>query len=411
MDPRAFTTHESVVAAVAKAKEMARDRTYSDVVDGEGHQYVDLVMEGGGVLGVGLLGYTYALEECGIRFFSIGGASAGSIVALLLAGIDSKQHAKSARIAAALAAKNLWELVDGGDHAQRLVRKVVQKASTISVIAHGLGVIEPLWSELGINPGDDFCAWIDQTLAKAGVRTVRDVNARLQLNPNGLIGPEGSLAKPAQLALVTAEILSETKVVLPRMAAMFWEHWEDLPPSALVRTSMSIPYFFQPVRISPLPATQAARTAWDEEAHWDGDLPTQALFVDGGVMSNFPIDAFHQYERTPSRPTFGVKLGKAGRTPQEVTTPVQLGVATFNAARHCRDYDFITRHPDFKRLVGHIDTHDHNWIDFALSGEAQLDLFRSGVEAAVRFLAGFDWSKYKQLRTDLLAAYPAAKAS
>ena len=55
----------------------------SDIIDDEGHQYVDLVMEGGGTLGIALLGYIYALESIGIRFLSIGGASAGSIMALI----------------------------------------------------------------------------------------------------------------------------------------------------------------------------------------------------------------------------------------------------------------------------------------------------------------------------------------
>ena len=38
-------------------------QNYSDIVDEFGNQYVDLVQEGGGVLGIALLGYTYVLEE------------------------------------------------------------------------------------------------------------------------------------------------------------------------------------------------------------------------------------------------------------------------------------------------------------------------------------------------------------
>ena len=36
-------------------------------------------MEGGGVLGIALTGYTYILEQAGIRFLGVGGTSAGSI--------------------------------------------------------------------------------------------------------------------------------------------------------------------------------------------------------------------------------------------------------------------------------------------------------------------------------------------
>ena len=41
----------------------------SDVTDSESHQYVDLVMEGGAMLGLSLVGYTFALESMGLRFY------------------------------------------------------------------------------------------------------------------------------------------------------------------------------------------------------------------------------------------------------------------------------------------------------------------------------------------------------
>jgi NTE family protein len=411
MDQERFTSQPAVVAAIAEARRLARDRRYSDVVDGEGHQYVDLVMEGGGVLGVGLLGYTYALEECGIRFFSIGGASAGSIAALLLAGLDTKDRAKSARLAAELAGMDLWQLVDGDDHARSLIERFLHGASTVSLLAHGLRVVDTLWHDFGLNPGAAFCAWIDDILRRAGVATVRDLVTRVEHMPAGMRGPHGCFDKPARIALVAAELLSETKVELPRMAAMFWEGWEELPPSTLVRPSMSIPYFFQPVTVGPLPRTPAAEAAWKEEARWDGAPPAQALFVDGGTMSNFPINLFHRHDRPPTRPTFGVKLGKAGRTVQTVTNPLQLGVATFNAARHCLDFDFIRNHPDYDALVGHVDTKAHNWLDFALTESAQLDLFQEGVRAAADFLAKFTWDTYKPMRATLAGAYALGTAS
>ncbi|MGZ8540891.1 MAG: patatin-like phospholipase family protein, partial [Chitinophagaceae bacterium] len=66
----------------------------SDVTDASGHQYVDLVQEGGGVLGVALVGYTYVLEKMGIRFFSLAGTSAGSINAMLTASTGNKEDEK-----------------------------------------------------------------------------------------------------------------------------------------------------------------------------------------------------------------------------------------------------------------------------------------------------------------------------
>ena len=46
-------------------------------------------MQGGDVLGIAIVGYTYALEEVGLRFLGLGGSSAGAINALLLASTGS----------------------------------------------------------------------------------------------------------------------------------------------------------------------------------------------------------------------------------------------------------------------------------------------------------------------------------
>lgn len=54
-----------------------KDKIYSDVIDAAGNQYVDLVMEGGGVLGIAKAGYVYILEQVQLRFVGIGRASAG----------------------------------------------------------------------------------------------------------------------------------------------------------------------------------------------------------------------------------------------------------------------------------------------------------------------------------------------
>ena len=74
------------------------NKEFSDTIDENGHQYVDLVMEGGGVLGLALVGYIYILEQAGIRFIGIAGTSAGSIAALLLSAIDVPEKEKSERL-------------------------------------------------------------------------------------------------------------------------------------------------------------------------------------------------------------------------------------------------------------------------------------------------------------------------
>ena len=79
-------------------------------------------MEGGGVLGVALVGYTYVLEEMGIRFLRVGGTSAGSIDAVLVAGLGTPQERKSEKIVKELAKVDFWRFVDGGGAARVLLQ-------------------------------------------------------------------------------------------------------------------------------------------------------------------------------------------------------------------------------------------------------------------------------------------------
>src|SRR5215470_16406070 len=74
----------------------------SDVLDSEGHQYVNLVQKGGGVLGVALVGYTYVLEQMGIRFLRLAGTSAGAINTALMTVIKGKQDEKSKEVLQAI---------------------------------------------------------------------------------------------------------------------------------------------------------------------------------------------------------------------------------------------------------------------------------------------------------------------
>src|SRR5690606_29655160 len=114
----------------------------SDIIDDAGHQYVDLVMEGGGVLGIALLGYTYALEQVGIRFLGIAGTSAGSITALLLAALDVKEEAKSERLVVELAKKNLKDFIDGDRDARDFVDTLLKKPGPFKLGLKAVQVID-----------------------------------------------------------------------------------------------------------------------------------------------------------------------------------------------------------------------------------------------------------------------------
>jgi len=404
-----FTNDPGVIEAVDNAVKATEGRTVSDVIDDDGHQYVDLVMEGGGVLGIALLGYTYTLERCGIRFFGIGGTSAGSITALLLAAWDDRQNLKSAELAAELADFDLSKVVDGDEDVKDFINTALGGAGWFRLVNKGIQVIDTLVANKGLNPGLEFLSWIGEILDRRGIKTTDDLLDRVKKMPESLRSVGQPVVGDPQLAIVAAEIRTETRVDFPRLAPLFWESWQTLNPAYFVRASMSVPLFFEPLVIDRLPYSEASQQLW-ETLCWAGEVPTHAVLVDGGIMSNFPIDLFHTADRIPSHPTFGAKLGIERSKPHKITGPHHVVSAAFTSARHTLDTDFILRNPDYRQLLTYIDTGDHFWLDFSLGHEAQVDLFRRGAEAAADFIETFDWGAYKELRGDVAKAVRRSEA-
>lgn len=404
-----FIKRAEVRNVIRDLKETCKDKVFSDIVDANGNQYVDLVMEGGGVLGIALVGYTYVLEEMGIRFLRIGGTSAGSINAMLLAGLGTPEERKSTKIIEALAQLNMYDFIDGDDDVKDLVKTIVQEAGKFKLGWKSVQVWDNLEECLGLNPGHAFTQWMAKILKEAGIETTQQLEQQMATLPAGLHGRDGQEINKentnASLALVAADITTETKVQFPKMAPLYWEDPANVNPALYVRASMSIPFFFEPLRIENIPTGEKAWENWEKLAGYTEDLPKTCMLVDGGVMSNFPIDLFHKPTRTPSAPTFGAKLGSDHRQHRKIEKPTNLLNAVFNAARHCLDYDFIVRNPDYRKLVTYIDTGEYYWLDFEMTEESKHDLFQRGAKAAHDFLIKFEWASYKETRRQLAAAY------
>lgn len=406
-DVSKFTAAAAPSVAVARALK-AGGKHFSELIDDEGNQYVDLVMEGGGVLGIALTGYTYVLEQAGIRFLGVGGTSAGSINALMIAALDYPSQAKSEKLLAALADMPMEQFIDGDSDARDFSHAMLDKARMTKLLFKAAQVMDNLKEDLGLNPGDAFVKWLRKELAKVGIATNAQLKARMRTVPAGLRRRDGT-ALPEEdgcgsLAMVAADITTETKVEFPRMAPLYWAQPDDVNPAYFARASMSIPLFFHPYRVS-CPRSDAAAKAWRDLANYDGALPAEVIFMDGGIMSNFPINLFHRPYQVPDAPTFGAKIGVDRVEPREITSPAKLIGAVFDAARHCLDYDFIMQNPDYKHLVAMIDTGHHNWLDFAMPEDDKVDLFQRGAAKAAEFLQTFAWSDYRKIRADLRQAF------
>ncbi|HEX8428152.1 patatin-like phospholipase family protein [Hymenobacter sp.] len=406
----------------------------SDVTDalppdarGYRHQYVDLVMEGGGMLGIALVGYVYALEQVGIRFLQLGGTSAGSINALLMAAAGPRHEASTDWIIEQLANKNFYDFVDGDEHAREFTQEVMEPDITekgfigwlkrrtdhVQDIKAAWDVRGHISRDFGLHPGKKFTRWLETLLKEREANSIEALlERRTQVPPGGLRRRPASSttetlyesASLSRLAIITADITTQTKVVFPEMAPLYWVDWRKISPALLVRASMSVPLFFQPYRCLNLPGRQKDDpTAIDYRRAWDalgylGPIPEEALFVDGGIISNFPINVFHDNTQVPAAPTFGVKLGIDRASFQPTDSVLQYLGAIFDAARSQYDADFIRRNSDYRHLVHCLNVDGFNWLAFDMPAEEKLKLFAVGVRGAVKFLQGFDWTAYKELR-------------
>jgi NTE family protein len=407
-----YINHPDVLKALHTVKTKCRGKEYSDIIDAGDHQYVDLVMEGGGVLGIALTGYTYVLEQAGIRFLGVGGTSAGSINALMIAALGPPGQAKSERLLDVLSRMPMESFIDGDSDARDFSQAVLDKAGLVKLIWKASQIVDNLKEDLGLNPGKAFLNWLITELEGVGIKTTEELLGQLRTVSPGLglrttrMDTELSEEdKAGDLVMIAADITTETKVEFPKMAGLYWCNPEPVNPACFARASMSIPFFFHPFTVNECSPNRAL---WRELAGYEGTPPKRVMFMDGGIMSNFPINVFHKPYRIPTAPTFGAKIGIDGVEPAEITKPAQLLGAVFNAARHTLDVDFIKTNPDYRHLVKMIDTGHHHWLNFTMPHEDKVDLFARGAKAAAEFLCTFDWSKYKAIRKGLVEAFHAS---
>jgi NTE family protein len=294
----------------------------------------DLVLEGGGVKGLGLVGAVLHLMREGYTFPRVGGTSAGSIVAAFLA--------------AGATADELAGIMGRLEYARVPDRAGVPGVSESLALA---------WRS-GAHPGNYIHGFVRDELERLGVRTF------------------GDLKKDA--LVVTA-----TDITRGRLLRLPWDYAQlDLDPddqlvADAVRASISIPLFFEPVKL--------------------GDR----TLVDGGVLSNFPIQMFDRPR--PRWPTFGVKVipdapdANALLFPGLVVPqppPVRLLARVMTTAVLGHDQTYLEQ-PCVRRRAIQVDTSAVGVVEFGCSEEKRAALVANGERAARDFLATWDWEAYR----------------
>ncbi|MBI1227593.1 MAG: Patatin [Bacteroidetes bacterium] len=463
-----FTNQPEVQACLKQLRERFNDANplvVSDVMDKEKHQYVNLVQKGGGVLGVALVGYTYILEEMGIRFLRLAGTSAGAINTSLMVVVGKKEEAKSKRIIDIMSTLDFFSLVDGHPAARMFIRNFITHKNyanklkwrlilifslllllfvsdfVFSGLEHNHPNLAPFThisfiltgfvlvfvgalgfylnrlsrrlknAGFGINPGDYFYDWLKGIFIENGVKTVKDLNDKAEQPIPGMClrveHTEGTAGLKSDVKFITSELVTENKVLFPEMCKLFREEDKmDLQPAGFVRASMSIPLFFESYFINNIPVeSEAIKKAWKETFSVDTP-PTAVRFVDGGLLSNFPINLFYNPSiSVPRLPTFGIDLDDTVPEDHKNDTVAWSFLGYFGrmltTLRGFYDKDFLVQNKVYERGIGAIPLADFNWLNFFLTDEDKKTMFVRGAEAATKFLLDFNWEEYKALQAKM----------
>lgn len=305
----------------------------------------DIVLEGGGVKGIGLVGALTELSAAGHTSCRIAGTSAGAVVGALLA--------------AGMPVSRLTALMQSVDYSKF---RDLTALSRLSVPGKVLSIL----FEKGIYKGGHAYRWLFDELDKMGIRTFGDLKLKepwaADLPPN----------ERYKLVVIVSDVSSGRLIRLPWDCAMYGINPDEMLVADAVRASMAIPYFYRPVKLRG------------------------RYLVDGGLLSNFPIDIF---DSTSEWPTFGIKLSAkadAFTSMNPVTNPVDYGLAILSTAMSAHDKMHLDD-PCAQMRTIFVDTFDIKATHFDISKREQQNLFESGRHAARNFLDSWNFKAYKNV--------------
>jgi NTE family protein len=310
----------------------------------------DLVLEGGGVKGIGLVGAYDELDAAGYRVRRIAGTSAGAIVGALIAA-----GAPPGALAQIMREIDYRRFEDKGflDH--------------FGVAGRGLSAL----FEKGIYEGTVLRDWLHGLLSDVGAAKFGDL--RITDDPHSCLPPQCSY----KLVVLTSDVSQGRLVRLPWDYPRYGLDPDEQFVADAVRASMSIPIFYEPVRLQ------------------------QSYLVDGGMLSNFPIDVFDRTDgKQPRWPTFGLKLSARPLSPAEERFDVHGTLSLLKSMVGTMMNFHDQMHIDDPAVLARtlfIDTLGVKATDFDIDEATQTALFENGRTAAIKFLKDWDLARY--LRT------------
>jgi NTE family protein len=321
----------------------------------------DLVLSGGGVKGIGLVGAVVALMDGGYTAYRVSGSSAGSIVgSIVAAGSQGRQ----------LTGSEVKDLALSLDY-----RKFLDAGPVESVPL--LGPSLALLRGSGIYRGDYAHEWVRSQLKDLGVSNFGDLAI-----DDPTLPPE----QRYKLVVTVADVTTGQLVRLP------WDYRrvygldpdEQLVADA-VRASMSIPFYFKAIDLK----SAAGLTS---------------TLVDGGLLSNFPIDSLDRTDgKKPRWPTFGVTVMPNLPQGNDAVIPALRVLNVLGSTKLLedvlttlivgRDQAYLNQ-PWVSARAIHVDSTEVGFLNFGISENQKQALYAKGYAAGEKFLSTWDWTDY-----------------
>jgi NTE family protein len=321
----------------------------------------DLVLSGGGVKGIGLVGAVVALLDAGYTAQRVSGTSAGSIVGAIVAAASQSSQLTPEDVKELALQLDYGKFTDPGG-----LERVPLLGPSFAVL-RGTGIYK----------GDYARDWVASQLKNLGVTTFGD----LAIDDDNL-PPE----QRYKLVVTVADVTTGQLVRFP------WDYRrvygldpDEQPVADAVRASMSIPFFFRPVTLRSTSGLTST-------------------LVDGGLLSNFPIDSLDRTDgRKPRWPSFGITVlpnlpqGNdrviPALAPIRLLGPPHLLESVITTVLVGRDQAYLNQ-PWVSARTIRVDSTDIGFLDFDISDNEVEALYVKGYAAAEKFLSTWDWPAY-----------------
>ncbi|MDF2700846.1 MAG: phospholipase [Haloplasmataceae bacterium] len=295
---------------------------------------VNLVFEGGGILGISFVGAYKALTEKGYEIENCAGVSAGSIF--------------SALITSGYSADELIEIMEKTDFKMFLNKT---KLSKLFLLGKPLSLIK----NKGIYNCDIIEKWIDNLLKQKGISTFDNV----------MINNE------SKLKIIVADVTNRRIVVIPDDLLEYGINPSEFKISKAVMMSSSIPLFYTPLKLT-----------------FRGK---DAIIVDGGLLSALPIWVFDKKSKLP---TFGIKIEDQCSNSSIGKNGIFKYISDLVTASLNQDEMSYVREKDRVRIINLENDNTIHGTNFELNRKQIRYLYDSGYNSMKKFLENWTYVSY-----------------